>query len=41
MKDQQLIGKGDWKLKNQLEELRSKYEASESEKKKMKAEFQR
>ena len=41
MKDQQLSGKGDWKQKNQLEDLRSKLEAAEAEKKKLKGESTR
>lgn len=41
MKDQQTSGKADWKLKNDLEEMRVKLQQSESEKKKLKADSQR
>lgn len=41
MKDHQTNGKVDWKVKNEVEELRSKLDMAEAEKKRIKADLTR
>jgi septal ring factor EnvC (AmiA/AmiB activator) len=41
MKDVQTTGKADWKTKNEVEDLRTKLEQAENEKKKIKTELTR
>ena len=41
MKDHQTNGKVDWKVKNEVEDLRSKLDVAEAEKKRIKADLTR
>ena len=41
MKDVQVSGKADWRLKNEVQELKAKVQQSQNEKKKMKGDYMR